>query len=231
MPLSVMDKAQLAGGAADLGLDIWNSAMSVHEARQNRRFQRNMSNTAHQRAVKDLKKAGLNPVLAAGGPASTPSGSTPSLNSAKGVSQSLGSVADRQIARRTGNAQAELLNKQAEVAETQKALNSAQTVKTFNEAGIPAHQIKKILQEITESVARVKTMRFKGEFSDTAAKHLEAIKDASEAGGIKNRNTEKAIKRQIEADVKLQKAIRARKKRLGKDWKKGLPSGILKYIE
>ena len=76
----------------------YNSA----EALANRQFQERMSNTSYQRAVEDMKKAGLNPILAfANGGASTPGGSSGTISgatmglassSALGVSRSNGFV-------------------------------------------------------------------------------------------------------------------------------------------
>lgn len=78
------------GGNSTSGLSNWMSQMmdsinssafdqwqfNSEEAAKNRKWMEKMSNTAHQREVQDLIKAGLNPVLSAmnGNGASTPQG-------------------------------------------------------------------------------------------------------------------------------------------------------------
>lgn len=69
-----------AEAANDMNLQMWalQAAYNAQEAAKNRDYQTYMSNTAYQRAVEDLKKAGLNPILAAGAAASSPVGATAS---------------------------------------------------------------------------------------------------------------------------------------------------------
>jgi len=79
--------------------DVASNAWSAKEAARNRDFQSKMSNTAHQREVSDLRAAGLNPILSAGGKgASTPGGASGTISS---LSSGIGRGANSAVANAT----------------------------------------------------------------------------------------------------------------------------------
>jgi len=74
MALGPIVKSALVGAGASLLGSAGSAVASAKAAKRQMDFQKKMSNTAYQRATKDLEKAGLNRILALGSPASTPGG-------------------------------------------------------------------------------------------------------------------------------------------------------------
>ena len=79
--------AREARYATEVNLASAKSArkFAKREAHKSRVWQEKMSNTAIQRRTKDLRKAGINPILAAGQSASQPSGATASATAGQAV--------------------------------------------------------------------------------------------------------------------------------------------------
>ena len=106
----------VAGGAfSAFGAHKQNKAARAI-AREQMAFQRQMSNTAHQREVRDLRKAGLNPILSANAGASSPAGaSAPVVSETEGLAQSARAIAIDMANIKNVEAQTNLTNAKADL--------------------------------------------------------------------------------------------------------------------
>jgi hypothetical protein len=78
----VSGAGQLLGGILGSRGQRKANENNLRIAREQMAFQERMSSTAYQRSTKDLEKAGLNRILAIGGPSSTPGGASAVMQNA-----------------------------------------------------------------------------------------------------------------------------------------------------
>lgn len=125
--------ASMATGALNYFSARQSQLENLDAARDARRWQEEMSNTAHQREVADLRAAGLNPILAAHlSGASTPSGAMAQTSPAHFDTPDIGNQVTN--AKRLEQVEKEKLELEKSLAEAEIELKSAQADREMSEA-------------------------------------------------------------------------------------------------
>jgi len=164
-----MSLTGVLGGILGVAGSAAQAAMNWKMAERQMQFQERMSNTAHQREVRDLEAAGLNPILSARlGGSTTPPGASSyvqnpmeaGISGARSAEETRTNVAMRRENVATAQAGRELIEKQGGAADAQAAasasqalVNQAQAQKVMIEAGEVA--VRKQLAELTIPQAKI----------------------------------------------------------------------------
>lgn len=145
---------------------IYSAKMTQQEAQRNRDWQKMMSDTSYQRAVKDMRAAGINPMLAyAQGGSSTPSGAMSSYsNPFDTAAYALNESESIRNLRKAQQSQIELNKTQAELNTSASALNESRketeaTTRAVNAANVLESATRQQLNQASAQQAQQQTAK------------------------------------------------------------------------
>jgi len=167
----------IGGVASAFGQNSANSA-ARNERRQSQAYNTQMSNTAYQRGVQDLEKAGLNRVLAAGGSAASAptSSAAPQGNVMEGANQAFSATAQAIMAKEKLGSEISLTKAQAKAAKA-----TAKGIKADNEKKEVMGDIWNTLGQMSSSARNFKKNQTK-RFNDYYNKPTELDKKMQRLG-------------------------------------------------
>lgn len=166
------DVLDMVPGIGDARAQERANEENKQQAALNRAFQERMSNTAYQRAMEDMRKSGLNPVLAyMQGGASSPSGSTAQVESASKTG-----LADFALKATTGvgglQQQATAARQQQIMNESAVQLNATQAAKNVADAQRIQQETKGLGRQAAEGELWEKLYKGINKTLDSSAKDI-----------------------------------------------------------